>query len=76
MDDEEANLPLVTHLSSDIIFDVKMDFTRKSYYVADGHMTKAPSSMTYASVVSHDESFCIILTLAALNGLEVLSSEI
>jgi hypothetical protein len=53
-----------------------MDLTRMSRYVAGGHMTKPPpSSVTYASVVS-PESVCIILTLAALNGLEVLSSDI
>ena len=48
-----------------IIFNVKMDLTRKTRYVASGHMTKPPSSMTYASVVSR-ESVLIILTLAAL----------
>ena len=58
-----------------IIFNVKMDLTRKSRYVAGGHMTSTPSSITYASVVSH-ESVHIILTIAALNGLEILSSDI
>jgi hypothetical protein len=38
-------------------------------------MTLVPSSITYASVVSR-ESVRIILTIAALNGLEVLSSDI
>ena len=37
-----------------IIFDVKMDFTRKARFVAGGHMTDAPSSITYFSVVSRE----------------------
>ena len=74
--DDDANLPPGhTFVKCHIIFDVKMDLTRKSRYVAGGHMTKPPSSMTYASVVSR-ESVRIILTLAALNGLDVLSSDI
>jgi hypothetical protein len=38
-------------------------------------MTSVPSSITHASIVSC-ESIHIILTIAALNGLEVLSSDI
>lgn len=34
-----------------IIFDVKMDFTRKARFVAGGHTTETPSSLTYLSVV-------------------------
>jgi hypothetical protein len=37
-----------------LVFDVKMDFSRKARFVAGGHMTEAPASMTYASVVSRD----------------------
>jgi hypothetical protein len=74
--DDDANLPPGhTFVRCHIVFDVKMDLTRKSRYVAGGHMTKPPSSVTYASVVSR-ESVRIILTLAALNGLDVLSSNI
>ena len=54
-----------------MIFDVKMeDFRRKARLVAGGHKTKAPPTITYASVVSH-ESVCLALTMAALNDLEV-----
>ena len=35
-----------------MVFDIKMDFTRKAHFVAGGHMTKTPVSMTYSSVVS------------------------
>ena len=38
-------------------------------------MTESPSSLTYSSVVSRD-SVRIILTMAALNGLSTLSSDI
>ena len=42
-----------------IVFDVKMDFTRKARFVAGGHMTDAPSSLTYSSVVSRECEDCI-----------------
>jgi len=37
-----------------IIFDIKMDFTRKVCFVAGGHKTDPPMSLTYSSVVSRD----------------------
>lgn len=37
-----------------LIFDVKMDFTRKARFVANGSTTDAPASVTYSSVVSRD----------------------
>ena len=43
--------------------------------VANGNETGTPSSLTYASVVSR-ESVRIALTLAALNGLEVETSDV
>lgn len=57
------------------IFDVKMDGTRKARYVAGGHMTETPSSVTYSSVISRD-SIRILLVIAALNGLDVSSCDI
>ena len=74
--DEGADTP-VGHkkIACHMVFDIKPDFTRKARLVAGGHMTDPPSSMTYASVVSR-ESVRIALTLAALNGLEVLSADI
>jgi hypothetical protein len=38
--------------------------------VAGGHLTKAPATITYASVVSH-ETVRLALTFASLNDLEV-----
>jgi len=59
-----------------MIFDIKMeDFRRKARYVAQGNMTEAPATLTYASVVSR-ESVRIALTLAALNDLEVKTADI
>ena len=55
--------------------DVKVDFTRKAKFVAGGHMTDPPSSITYSSVVSR-ESVRITFTIAALNDLDVLCADI
>ena len=35
-----------------MVFDVKMDFTRKAWFIAGQHMTEAPLSLTYSSVIS------------------------
>ena len=73
---EEAVPPGYQHIRCHMIFDVKMEnFRRKARYVAGGHMTDAPATMTYASVVSR-ESVRTALTLAALNDLEVKAGDI
>jgi hypothetical protein len=58
-----------------IIFDVKMDFTRKARFVAGGHLTDAPGSMTYSSVFSRD-SIRIAFIVAGLNDLELLAGDV
>jgi hypothetical protein len=58
-----------------MIFDVKMDLTRKARLVADGHQTDPPKESTYSSVVSRD-SIQIAFTLVALNDLDVLSADV
>ena len=58
-----------------LVWDVKMDFTRKARWVLDGHKTTDPIGSTYAGVVSH-ESVRIAFTYAALNGLEVCAADI
>ena len=58
-----------------IIFDVKMDFTRKARFVKDGHKTADPEGSRFAGVVSR-ESVRIALTYAALNGLDVCAADI
>ena len=58
------------------IFEVKMDLTRKARLVAGEHLNKdVPQHTTYSSVVS-PESVRICFTLAALNGLDMLSADI
>ena len=47
-----------------------MDLTRKARFVAGGHMTEAPTSLTYSSVVSID-SVKIAFLIAALNDLDI-----
>ena len=60
-----------------MIFDIKIgeNFRRKACLVAGGHTTDAPATLTYSSVVSRD-SVWIALTIAALNGLEVMACNI
>ena len=58
-----------------LVWDVKMDFTRKARWVLDGHKTPDPIGSTYASVVSR-ESVHIALTYAALNDLDVFAVNI
>ena len=60
-----------------IVFDVKMgeNFRRKARFVAGGHLTETPTSLTYSSVVSRD-SVRIALLIAALNDLNVSACDI
>ena len=64
-----------TEITCHMVFDVKMDLTRKARLVAGGHLTDAPSSLTYSSVVSRD-SIRIAFLLASLNNLKVLACDI
>ena len=66
----ESVPPGWTKSSGHIIFDVKMDFTRKARWVKDGHRTPDPESSSYAGVVSR-ESVRIALTYAALLVLSI-----
>ena len=58
-----------------LIFDVKMDFTRKSRFVAGVHTTEAPASITYSSVVSRD-SVWLAFMIASLNVLDIISCDL
>ena len=59
-----------------MIFTVKIDgFVCKARLFTGGHMTDTPALMTYASIVSQ-ETVHIALTVAALNDLEVKTSDI
>ena len=60
-----------------VVWDIKLgeNFRRKARLVAGGHTTAIPETMTYSSVVSRD-SVRIALTIAALNGLDILACDI
>ena len=71
----KSNLPIGhQQIKCHMIFDVKMGekFRQKARLVGGGHMTEATSSITYSSVVSRD-SIRIALTIATLNGLDILA---
>ena len=61
-------------ICTNIVFDIKIDFTQKARFVADGSMTEVPSEFTFASVVSWD-SVQLALLYAALNDLDILSAD-
>ena len=61
--------------SGHIIFDVKMDFTRKAWWVKDGHKSPDSTTSSFAGVVSC-ESIWIALPYAALLGLPVIGGDI
>jgi hypothetical protein len=68
---EESAPPTYQEILCHMIVDVKMeDFRRKGRFVAGGHITDTTHAMIYASVVSR-KSARIVLTLAALNDLDV-----
>ena len=77
LDEEDTIPPGYKEIKCHMIFTVKLeDFRRKARFVAGGHLTETPPAVaTYASVVSR-ESVRIALTLAALNDLEVKSSDV
>ena len=75
--DDNEEIPVGSKkINYHLIFEVKMDLTRKARLVAGGHLNRnVPRHTTYSSVVSR-ESVRICFTLAALNNLDVLSGDI
>ena len=71
----EPRLTAFQEIKCHLIFDVKMDFTRKARFVAGGHTTDTPTSLTFSSVVSRD-SVKIAFLIAALNGVDVMACDI
>ena len=61
-------LTLIDIFTCHLIFDLKLDMTRKAQYVASGHITDVITYMTYSSAVSCD-TVCIELLMGALNNL-------
>ena len=66
---------MVQEIKCPLIFDVKMDFTRKEKFVSGGHTTEAPLAITYSSVVSRD-SVWLAFMIAALNGIDIMSCDL
>jgi len=58
-----------------LVWDLKMDFTRKARWVLDGHETPDPLGSKYASVVLR-ESVRIAFTYAALNNIDIFAADI
>ena len=76
--EDESEIPSNSqYMECHMVFDVKLEsnFRRKARLVAGGHTVDCPNVPTYASVVSR-ETVRIALTLAALNDLEVKTSDI
>ena len=61
-------------IRTNIVFDIKMDFTWKARFMADGSMTEVPSEFTFASVMSRN-SVWLALLYVALNNLDILSAD-
>jgi hypothetical protein len=66
-----------TQIAGHLVLDVKLgeNYRWKARYCADGHKPGAPASVTYSTVVSRN-SVRILLTLAALNDLDVLGADV
>ena len=67
LDNNESVLHNHQFFKYHMIFDVKLENLRqKARLVVGKHMTKVPTAVTYASVLSR-ETVCIVLTISALN---------
>ena len=64
-----------TEITCHLVFEIKLDMTRKSQYVAGGHLTDLPTHMTYSSVFSC-ETVCIGFLVTAVNELYIVSEDI
>ena len=67
-------LPGYQKITCHLIFDAKLDFTRKARFDAGGHLTDPPESITYLSVVSR-ETVRFAFLVGALNDLRCLCSQ-
>ena len=72
--DGEQPPPGHQFIHTHIAFDIKMDFTRRARFVANGSTMEVKPERTYASVVSRD-SIRISLLYAALNDLDILCGD-
>ena len=63
-----------SYLDRDLIFDVKMNFTRKARFVANESTNPTTSPITYAGLLSRD-TVQIAFTYTTLNGLDIMSAD-
>jgi hypothetical protein len=75
LEDKKLIPPTYQKITCHLVFEVKFDLRRKARYVAGGHLTTTPTSMTYSSVVNR-ESVRIGFLYAALNDLDVWAADI
>ena len=69
--DSSENLPVgYSKLNVHMVFDIKLDLTRKATLVPDGHLTPDPIDSTYAGVVFW-ETVRSALAYAALLGIDI-----
>lgn len=54
--EETTHIPGYKRIPGHVVWDVKMDFTHKARYVAGGHRTDPPKSLTYSTSVVSRES--------------------
>ena len=64
-----------TEITCHLVFDLKLDMTRKYLYMTGGNLMDVATYMTYLSVVSRD-NVCIGFLMASMNGLFILSLDI
>jgi hypothetical protein len=62
-------------ISCHMVFDIKLDLTRKARFVAGGHWTDPDPTLSYSTVVTRD-SVRIAFLLAALNEVEIKTIDI
>ena len=74
---EDGKRPSAAHkkVTFHMIYDIKMDFTRKTRLAEEWCSTKNPVTSTYSGVFSR-ESVRIAFTYAALNGLDVWAADV
>ena len=74
---DKGDKPPVSYakLKVHLVFDIKLDLTRKARLVADGYLTHDPADSTFTGVVSR-ETVRIALTYAALHGLDIWAADI
>ena len=70
-------LPGYQYIGCHMIFYIKMgvNFTRKSFFIADGHSTDLPGSIDNSSGVSRD-IMRIVFIHSALNNIDVIAANI